>query len=148
MVSAAFARGIVTLSALFSMTPSENDRMTGDLFEGLAEIESRYEQLGPGAVILRKFAVPEEMVLLAALQELRYRSAVSSHDYARRLSYVSRDDQLRFARLGDRQNRLPLRRDRSGEGRALAADAGIVSKTRNDCGPLTQDSRISSPMRA
>ena len=52
------------------MTPSENDRMTGDLFEGLAEVESRYEQLGPGAVILRKFAVPAEMVLLAALQEV------------------------------------------------------------------------------
>ena len=52
------------------MTPSNKDGMTGDLFEGLAEIESRYEQLGPGAVILRKFAVSEETEILAALRDV------------------------------------------------------------------------------
>jgi DNA oxidative demethylase len=44
--------------------------MTGDLFEGLAEIELRYEQLGPGALLLRKFAVSEETEILAALRDV------------------------------------------------------------------------------
>src|SRR5690242_19212839 len=44
--------------------------MTGDLFEGLAELESRYERLGPGAVLLRKFAVSEETEILAALRDV------------------------------------------------------------------------------
>src|SRR5207248_7885976 len=50
--------------------PSENGRMTRNLFDGLAESESRHEPLGEGATILRKFAVPEETALLAALREV------------------------------------------------------------------------------
>jgi DNA oxidative demethylase len=49
---------------------SENGRMTGNLFEDLTEIESPREQLGPGATILRKFAVPVERAVLAALPEV------------------------------------------------------------------------------
>ena len=50
------------------MTHSERDPITGDLFDNPAEIESRQEPIGPGAMILRQFAVPEEAAILAALR--------------------------------------------------------------------------------
>jgi alkylated DNA repair protein (DNA oxidative demethylase) len=52
------------------MTRSEEDRMTGNLFDDLAETESQQESLGPGATILRQFAVAEEMAILATLQSV------------------------------------------------------------------------------
>src|SRR5512134_3172531 len=44
--------------------------MTKDLFELDGEVESRQEQLGPGAVVLRGFARSDEAALLAALQDV------------------------------------------------------------------------------
>jgi alkylated DNA repair protein (DNA oxidative demethylase) len=49
---------------------SERDRITANLFDDPAEIESRQEQLGPGAMILRQFAVREEAAILAALRSV------------------------------------------------------------------------------
>jgi DNA oxidative demethylase len=43
--------------------------MTGDLFD-VREMESHEERLPPGAVVLRRFAVPEEAALLAAIGEV------------------------------------------------------------------------------
>jgi DNA oxidative demethylase len=48
--------------------------MTGNLFEGLAEIESQREELGPGAAILRRFAVRVETAVLAALEDVAARA--------------------------------------------------------------------------
>lgn len=42
--------------------------MNLDLFEDLAETEPRNEPLGDGAVVLRRFALPREKEILAALQ--------------------------------------------------------------------------------
>jgi hypothetical protein len=36
--------------------------MTMNLFDSLTDGESLQEQLGPGATVLRKFAVPEECI--------------------------------------------------------------------------------------
>jgi DNA oxidative demethylase len=44
--------------------------MTMNLFDSLADAESLQEQLGPGATVLRKFALPEETALLCALRDL------------------------------------------------------------------------------
>ncbi len=44
--------------------------MTGSLFNHLGETESPREQLAPGAMILRKFALAEEAPLLAALHNV------------------------------------------------------------------------------
>lgn len=44
--------------------------MTLNLFDGLADVESRQEELGPGATILRGFAVPEETALLFAIRDV------------------------------------------------------------------------------
>jgi alkylated DNA repair protein (DNA oxidative demethylase) len=44
--------------------------MTTDLFEAQGEIGSRQERLGPGAVVLRGFAISDEAALLAALQDV------------------------------------------------------------------------------
>ena len=44
--------------------------MTMNLFDGLDALESRQEPLGPGAVVLRGFAVPDERALLAALEDV------------------------------------------------------------------------------
>ncbi len=44
--------------------------MTMDLFDSLVDVEPRQEQLGPGATVLRQFAVPEETALLAALEDV------------------------------------------------------------------------------
>jgi DNA oxidative demethylase len=49
------------------MMGSKRDRITANLFDDPAGIESRQEQLGPGAMILRQFAVREEEAILAAL---------------------------------------------------------------------------------
>jgi DNA oxidative demethylase len=46
---------------------SEDNQIAGTLFDGLAEDEARQEELGPGATILRQFAMPEETAILAAL---------------------------------------------------------------------------------
>jgi hypothetical protein len=37
--------------------------MSLNLFDRLAPVELRQEQLGPGAMVLRQFAVPEETAL-------------------------------------------------------------------------------------
>lgn len=42
--------------------------MTGSLFEEPANIEVSAEPLGPGATILRNFAVVEEATILSALE--------------------------------------------------------------------------------
>jgi DNA oxidative demethylase len=44
--------------------------MTMNLFDSLAAIELRQEQLGPGAMVLRQFVVREETVLLSALEDV------------------------------------------------------------------------------
>lgn len=44
--------------------------MTLNLFDRLAPVELRQEQLGPGARVLRQFAVPEETALLSALRDV------------------------------------------------------------------------------
>jgi alkylated DNA repair protein (DNA oxidative demethylase) len=44
--------------------------MPMNLFENLADVEPRQEQLGPGATLLRRFAVPEETALLTALEDV------------------------------------------------------------------------------
>jgi alkylated DNA repair protein (DNA oxidative demethylase) len=44
--------------------------MTLNLFDSVADVESRQEQLGPGATVLRQFAVPEETALLSALRDV------------------------------------------------------------------------------
>ena len=43
--------------------------MTGNLFEPF-DVETRREQLGPGATVLRQFAVPEETALLSAIEDV------------------------------------------------------------------------------
>ena len=49
------------------MTPSKSHQMTMDLFARLDDVESRREQLCPGATLLCKFAMPDETALLSAL---------------------------------------------------------------------------------
>ena len=44
--------------------------MTADLFETSDEIEPREERLAPGAVVLRRYAVPDEAALLAAVRDV------------------------------------------------------------------------------
>src|SRR2546426_2397816 len=44
--------------------------MTMNLFDSLADVELRQEQLGPGATVLRQCAVPEETALLSALEDV------------------------------------------------------------------------------
>jgi DNA oxidative demethylase len=44
--------------------------MTMHLFDSPVDIASRQEQLGPGATVLRQFAVPEETALLSALEHV------------------------------------------------------------------------------
>lgn len=44
--------------------------MNMNLFDSLSDVESQQEPLGPGAVLLHHFAVPEETALLAALKEV------------------------------------------------------------------------------
>ena len=44
--------------------------MTPDLFETSDDIETREERLAPGAVVLRRYAVPHETALLAAVREV------------------------------------------------------------------------------
>jgi len=44
--------------------------MTPDLFAAVEGPESRLQPLGPGAVVLRGFALPEEAALLAGLQDV------------------------------------------------------------------------------
>ena len=44
--------------------------MTMNLFDALDDTEPRKEQLGPGATLLRKFAVSEDTALLAALRDV------------------------------------------------------------------------------
>src|SRR5688572_27816376 len=44
--------------------------MTADLFEAEEESEIREERLGPGAVVLRRYAVPHETALLAAVRDV------------------------------------------------------------------------------
>lgn len=53
---------------------SKRDRITANLFDDPPEIESRKEQLGPGALVLRQFAVREEAAILAALQSVEARA--------------------------------------------------------------------------
>ena len=89
------------------------------------------ERLAPGAVVLRRFAVPEEAALLAALRRGDRRRAVAPHGHAGRLPHVGGDDELRRARLGHRRDGLPLRRRSIPEsGRPLAAHAGGVRARR------------------
>ncbi|MCI0418806.1 MAG: hypothetical protein L0312_06225 [Acidobacteria bacterium] len=44
--------------------------MTMNLFDSLDDGELRQEQRGPGATVLRQFAVPEETALLSALEDV------------------------------------------------------------------------------
>jgi len=44
--------------------------MTLNLFDSLADVGLRQEQLGRGATVLRQFAVPEETALLSAVREV------------------------------------------------------------------------------
>ena len=44
--------------------------MDMNLFDSPADVESRQEPLGPGAMLLRQFAVPEETALLSALEDV------------------------------------------------------------------------------
>jgi alkylated DNA repair protein (DNA oxidative demethylase) len=44
--------------------------MTMNPFDSLAGVELRQEPLGPGATVLRQFAVPEEMALLSAFRDV------------------------------------------------------------------------------
>ena len=48
--------------------------MTENLFESLPEVEPRHVRLGPGATLLRRFAAPEAMSLLTALEEVAARA--------------------------------------------------------------------------
>jgi alkylated DNA repair dioxygenase AlkB len=41
-----------------------------NLFDSLADVELQQEPLGPGATVLRQFAVPEETALLSALEDV------------------------------------------------------------------------------
>jgi alkylated DNA repair dioxygenase AlkB len=44
--------------------------MTMSLFEGPSDIERSEEPLGPGATILRNYAVPEETQILSAFNDV------------------------------------------------------------------------------
>jgi alkylated DNA repair protein (DNA oxidative demethylase) len=44
--------------------------MTMNLFDSLADVELQQEQFGPGATVLRQFAVTEETALLSALEDV------------------------------------------------------------------------------
>jgi DNA oxidative demethylase len=44
--------------------------MTMNLFDSLADVEPQTEQLGPGAAVLRQFAVPKETAILSALEDV------------------------------------------------------------------------------
>ncbi len=48
--------------------------MTLDLFDGLTDVELRDEPLGPGAIVLRSFATPEETALAAAIEDTARRA--------------------------------------------------------------------------
>jgi len=51
------------------MTPGERNGMTMDLFNDPDDVGFRHESLGPGAMVLRAFAVPDETALLAAVDD-------------------------------------------------------------------------------
>jgi DNA oxidative demethylase len=44
--------------------------MTMNLFDSLVDVEPRQEQLAPGALVLRQFALPEQAALLPALKDI------------------------------------------------------------------------------
>ncbi len=48
--------------------------MTLNLFDDLADVETRQELLGPGATLLRAFALPEEAALLSAIRDVTARA--------------------------------------------------------------------------
>ena len=49
------------------MTPSERTAMAMDLFSDSDELGCRRESLGPGALVLRRFAAPNDAALLSAV---------------------------------------------------------------------------------
>jgi len=141
--SAASGRDTVIRSVSFSTTHSESDRMTLNLFDRLAPVELRQEQLGPGARVLRQFAVGRNCALVR-LAGCRCQGAIPPYDHAGRFSHVCCYDQLRFARLGDGSNRLSLRPRRSAERPALAADGGCFFKARNGRGRACRIQQVRS----
>ena len=103
--------------------------MTLNLFGDVEQGRMWREELCPGAVVLRGFAVLGCNGHLRGAAAASQPSAVSSHDHAGRLPHVRGDDELRRVWLGDGSHGLPLRRDRPGHRQALAPHAGRVSDT-------------------
>jgi DNA oxidative demethylase len=79
------------------------------LFEDPSNIELSEEPLGPGATILRNFAISEETEILSGLSDVvskaPFRHMITPGGF--RMSVAM--DKLRRSRLGDGQNRLSLR---------------------------------------
>jgi hypothetical protein len=78
------------------------------LFDNASEIECFKQDLVPGAVLLRGFALPQVTALLTALYGViepgPFRHMVTQGG----APYVGRHDQLRLAGLDFRQDGLPL----------------------------------------
>src|SRR5258708_9047525 len=68
--SAASGRDTVIQSASFSTTRHNGRPMTMSLFEGPSNIELSEEPVGPGATILRSFAISEETEILSAISDV------------------------------------------------------------------------------
>ena len=52
------------------MTRCKSTNVMLDLFDKADHVETQQEALGPGAVLLRGFAIPDEIALLAAIQDV------------------------------------------------------------------------------
>jgi len=76
------------------------------LFEDPSNIELSEEPVGPGATILRSFAISEETEILSAIRRRGFQGPIPSYDHTGRFSHVRCNDKLRRSRLEDRQNRL------------------------------------------
>src|SRR5258708_14655627 len=68
--SAASGRDTVIQSASFSTTRHNGRPMTMSLFEGPSNIELSEEPVGPGATILRSFAISEETEIQSAISDV------------------------------------------------------------------------------
>ena len=79
------------------------------LFEDPSNIELSEEPVGPGATILRSFAISEETEILSGLSDVVSKAPFRHMITPGRFSHVRCNDKLRRSRLGDGQNRLSLR---------------------------------------
>ena len=71
--------------------------MTMSLFEDPSNIELSEEPLGPGATILRNFAMTEETEILSGINGYGFQGPIPPHGHAGRFSHVRRNDELRLS---------------------------------------------------